>query len=90
MLLGIDSLIVTLGTSTFIAGVILWISDSQTISGVSIGPDRLRSSSTQFLGIPLAFYYGIALGARDVLRLRVHAASAGASCSSAAAAASRA
>ncbi len=61
VLLGIDSLIVTLGTSTFIAGVILWISNSQTISGVSnnlidyVVVERL-------LGIPLAFYYGIALG----------------------------
>jgi ribose transport system permease protein len=35
VLLDIDSLIATLGTSTFIAGVILWISDSQTISGIS-------------------------------------------------------
>jgi ribose transport system permease protein len=61
VLLGIDSLIVTLGTSTFIAGVILWISNSQTISGVSI--DLIDYVVIkQFLGIPLAFYYGIALG----------------------------
>ena len=72
VLLGIDSLIVTLGTSTFIAGVILWISNSQTISGVSIGLIDYVVVK-QFLGIPLAFYYGIALGAADVLRLRVHA-----------------
>jgi ribose transport system permease protein len=61
VLLGVDSLIVTLGTSTFISGVILWISNSQTVSGVSqslidvVVVDR-------FLGVPLAFYYGIALG----------------------------
>ncbi len=61
VLLDIDSLIATLGTSTFIAGVILWISNSQTISGVSntlinvVVVDR-------FLGIPLEFYYGLALG----------------------------
>ena len=61
VLLDIDSLIATLGTSTFIAGVILWVSNSQTISGVSntlinvVVVDR-------FLGIPLEFYYGIALG----------------------------
>lgn len=61
VLLGIDSLIVTLGTSTFIAGVILWISNSQTISGVS---DTLIDYVVveRLLGIPLAFYYGIALG----------------------------
>jgi ribose transport system permease protein len=61
VLLDIDSLIATLGTSTFIAGVVLWISNSQTISGISqslidvVVVDR-------FLGIPLEFYYGIALG----------------------------
>lgn len=61
VLIGIDSLIVTLGTSTFIAGVILWISNSQTISGVST---TLTDAvvGTRLLEIPLAFYYGIALG----------------------------
>ena len=61
VLLDIDSLIATLGTSTFIAGVILWISNSQTISGVS---DTLINVVVvdRFLGIPLEFYYGIALG----------------------------
>jgi ribose transport system permease protein len=61
VLLDIDSLIATLGSSTFIAGVILWISNSQTISGVS---DTLINLTVidRFLGIPLEFYYGIALG----------------------------
>jgi ribose transport system permease protein len=61
VLLDIDSLIATLGTSTFIAGVILWISNSQTISGIS---DSLINIVVvdRFLGIPLEFYYGIALG----------------------------
>jgi ribose transport system permease protein len=61
VLLGIDSLIATLGTSTFISGVILWISNSQTISGISF--DLIDYVVVkQVLGIPLAFYYGIALG----------------------------
>ena len=59
--LEIDSLIATLGTSTFISGVILWVSDSQTISGVSSGLIDAVVASRLF-GIPLAFYYGIALG----------------------------
>jgi ribose transport system permease protein len=61
VLLSIDSLIVTLGTQTFIAGVVLWISNSQTISGVS---DSLINAVVvnRFLGIPLEFYYGLALG----------------------------
>jgi len=61
VLLDIDSLIATLGTSTFIAGVVLWISNSQTISGID---DRLIDWVVvkQLFGIPLEFYYGIALG----------------------------
>jgi ribose transport system permease protein len=61
VLLGIDSLIVTLGTSTFIAGVILWISNSQTVSGVST---TLTDAvvGTRLFEIPLAFYYGVVLG----------------------------
>lgn len=59
--LGLDSLIVTLGTGTFVAGVVLWISDSQTVSGVSQELIDLVVVN-RFLGIPLAFYYGIALG----------------------------
>jgi ribose transport system permease protein len=61
VLLGIDSLIVTLGTSTFISGVVLWISNSQTISGIS-EPLVDYVVVKKLLGIPLAFYYGIALG----------------------------
>lgn len=56
----IPSLIVTLGTGTFINGVALWISASQTISGVS---DALVDVVVvrRFLGIPLAFYDGLML-----------------------------
>ena len=61
VLLSIDSLIVTLGTSTFISGVILWVSDSQTVSGISNGLIDYVVVK-QLLGIPYAFYYGIALG----------------------------
>jgi len=61
VLLGIDSLIVTLGTSTFIAGVVLWVSNSQTISGVSQSLIDVVVVN-RFLGVPLAFYYGIAVG----------------------------
>jgi ribose transport system permease protein len=61
VLLDIDSLIATLGSSTFIAGVVLWISNSQTISGVSQSLINVVVVD-RFLGIPLEFYYGIALG----------------------------
>jgi ribose transport system permease protein len=61
VLLDIDSLIATLGSSTFIAGIVLWISNSQTISGISQSLINVVVVD-RFLGIPLEFYYGIALG----------------------------
>lgn len=61
VLLGIDSLITTLGTSTFISGVILWISNAQTVSGISESLINVVVVD-RFLGVPLAFYYGIAVG----------------------------
>jgi ribose transport system permease protein len=56
----IHSLIVTLGMGTFIHGVTLWFSDTQTISGVSINLVR-AVIITRFLGVPLAFYYALIL-----------------------------
>lgn len=56
----IHSLIVTLGMGTFIHGLTLWFSDTQTISGVS--NDLVRAVIiTRFLGVPLAFYYALIL-----------------------------
>ncbi len=57
---GVFSLIVTLGTGYFLAGLILWISDSATIAGVSMGLVELVVL-TRFLGIPLGFYYALIL-----------------------------
>jgi ribose transport system permease protein len=60
VLLGIDSFIVTLGTSTFIAGVVLWISDSRTVGGIS--SDLVDAVIlTRPFGIPLAFWYALGL-----------------------------
>ncbi len=58
----IHSLIVTLGVGTFVNGVILWMSGSQTISGVSM---ELVSwvIMGRLWGIPLAFYYALILAA---------------------------
>jgi ribose transport system permease protein len=58
----IHSLIVTLGVGTFLNGVILWFGDSQTISGVSMNLIDWVISY-RLLGIPLAFYYALALAA---------------------------
>jgi ribose transport system permease protein len=58
----IESLIVTLGMGTFIQGVVLWISSSSTISGVS--PHLVSTViGNSLFGIPLAFYYALALAA---------------------------
>ena len=57
----IHSLIVTLGTASLIQGLILWISDSQTLSGVTPALTDYVIVKRLF-SIPLAFYYAIALG----------------------------
>lgn len=60
VLLQLDPFIVTLGSATFVAGVVLWISDSRTIGGISddlVDPVIVHD----FLGVPLAFYYGLGL-----------------------------
>lgn len=58
----IHSLIVTLGTGYFINGVVLWISNSAVISGVSM--ELVRAVIlTRFLGIPLSFWYALILTA---------------------------
>ncbi|MEM5472095.1 ABC transporter permease [Hoeflea sp. AS60] len=57
---GVHSLIVTLGTGYFINGVILWVSNSNTIAGVSM--DLVKAVIlTRLFGIPIGFYYALAL-----------------------------
>ena len=60
VLLQLDPFIITLGSATFVSGLVLWISDSRTIGGIS---DNLIDAVIvhEFLGIPLAFYYGVGL-----------------------------
>ena len=57
---GIDPFIVTLGVATVVQGVIYYISDSQTITGVS-GTLSNAVLTQPFLAIPVDFYYAIAL-----------------------------
>ena len=54
----LQSLIVTLGMGTFLHGITLWVSDSQTISGLDT---KLVDAVivARLFGIPLAFYYAI-------------------------------
>lgn len=56
----IHSLIVTLGVGTFIQGIVLGISGSMTISGLS--PELVQYVIVKrIFGIPLAFYYAVLL-----------------------------
>lgn len=60
VVLQIDSLIVTLGMSTFVSGVVLWISNSNTLSGIStnlINPVIVW----RLAGVPFEFYYAMIL-----------------------------
>jgi ribose transport system permease protein len=58
--IGIDSLIATLGTQTFLAGIILKISNGETLSGVPAGLVDLVN--TPKIGqLPLGFFYALAL-----------------------------
>jgi len=56
----IHSLIVTLGTGTFLHGVALWISDSRTISGIDWSLVQ-AVIGFRIAGVPIAFYYAIGL-----------------------------
>jgi ribose transport system permease protein len=60
VLLGIDSFIVTLGSATVVQGVVLWISGSNTVSGVSNNLIEWTITN-RFLGVSLVFWYGVAL-----------------------------
>jgi ribose transport system permease protein len=60
VVLGLDAFIVTLGTATVLSGLTLWISASNTIG--NIGQTLINVVIVdRFLGVPLEFYYGLAL-----------------------------
>ena len=54
----IPSLVVTLGTTSLMNGVVQWITNSSTIGGID---DRLVDMvvGERFLGVPFAFYYAL-------------------------------
>jgi ribose transport system permease protein len=55
----VDGLIVTLGSASLLLGIALWISGSIPVAGLSPGFSRI--ALTNFLGLPLSFYYGLAI-----------------------------
>lgn len=58
----INSLIVTLGMGTFLHGITLWISNSNTISGIDFALTN-AVIVTRLFGIPMAFYYALVIAA---------------------------
>lgn len=59
-LLGLDTLIVTLATGSLIAGITAWISNNNTITGLSQVIVNVVVAD-HFAGVSLEFYYGLAL-----------------------------
>jgi ribose transport system permease protein len=57
--LRVDAFVATLGSGAFVAGLVLWISGSTTIGGVS--SHLTEVVTTNLFGLPLSFYYGLAL-----------------------------
>lgn len=56
---GISSLVVTLGTASLYLGLASLISGQSTVAVAD--PSLSRIATTQLLGLPLTFYYGVAL-----------------------------
>ncbi|GAA5190224.1 ABC transporter permease [Rugosimonospora acidiphila] len=59
VLIGVDPFVVTLGMSTLLVGVALALSRLTTVTGLPAGFAKV--SQTDLLGLPLSFYYGVAL-----------------------------
>lgn len=57
--LNVNVIVVTLGMSTLLEGLSLWMSDMSTISGVPSSFGNI--ANTDFGGLPVDFYYGLAL-----------------------------
>src|SRR3984885_1496528 len=55
----VPSLVVTLGTTSLMSGIVQWITNSSTIGGID-NALIMAVVGTRFLGIPLAFYYALA------------------------------
>jgi len=56
---GVNTIVVTLGMSTVLAGLCIWISGAQPISGI---PSEFTAIvNTDFLGLPIGFYLGLVL-----------------------------
>ncbi|MEV6967418.1 ABC transporter permease [Hamadaea sp. NPDC051192] len=56
---GVNTIVVTLGMGTFLLGIALWLGDLMPVSGL---PSSFKHISLQpVLGLPISFFYGLAL-----------------------------
>ena len=56
---GVNTIVVTLGMSTLLLGISLWMSNMNTISGL---PNSFSNIAlTQIGGLPISFYYGVVI-----------------------------
>ncbi|MGI8449434.1 MAG: ABC transporter permease [Streptosporangiaceae bacterium] len=56
---GVNTIVVTLGMSTFLEGISLWMSNLNTISGLPAGFSKIALYNLG--GLPISFYYGVVL-----------------------------
>lgn len=56
---GVNAIVVTLGMSTLLLGLSLWISNLNTVSGLP--QDFSQIALFEIFGLPASFYYGVAL-----------------------------
>jgi ribose transport system permease protein len=56
---GVNTIVVTLGMSTFLEGISLWMSNLNTISGLPAGFSKIALYDLG--GLPISFYYGVVL-----------------------------
>jgi ribose transport system permease protein len=59
VVIGVDGLVATLGMATLVTGIGYAVSDYQILSGVS--DSLVNAVTTDLLGLPLGFWYGLAL-----------------------------
>lgn len=59
VVIGIDAIVVTLGTGTLLLGVASKISDDSAVGGLS--SSFASVANTEVLGLPITFFYGVAL-----------------------------
>jgi ribose transport system permease protein len=57
--MGVNTIVVTLGMGTLVLGLGLWMSDLNSISGLSAGYSKIALLDVG--GLPISFYYGVAL-----------------------------